>query len=105
MHCACGCIGPAMSCGGSWETCMSESEKLSRDAQRFLDDQPHGALNERDAAAAKRLKRASGALRVRLSDSDPFLTDRVMAEVRREVAPKRAATAWAFEPRAVRVRP
>lgn len=80
------------------------SDELSRDAQRYLDGEPHGPLTEAERARADQLRRMGAAARATVRGVDAALTDRVMAAVRQEAPPQRSAVAWAMGPTGMRVR-
>ncbi len=79
---------------------------FSRDAQRYLDGEPHGALSADEARAADALRRASGQVAARLAAPDAGFDAIVMARIRAEGRRSpRTAWGWLVEPRSVRVRP
>lgn len=84
---------------------MNTPERFSRDAQRYLDDEPHGSLDATERANADRLKRAASELAARLSVPGAALDDAVMGEVRRAPGGGRSAWRWFVSPQTVRVRP
>lgn len=77
----------------------------TRDAHRYLDGEPHGALTAEEARAADALRRASTELAARLQGPDAAFDGRVMAKLRVEGRPSRSAWSWLLEPRTVSVRP
>jgi hypothetical protein len=81
------------------------ADNFSRDAQRYLDGEPHGELDGAERAAADGLRRSGRALRERLMAPSAALEDRVMAAVRAEPRARRSPLAWIVEPRTVRLRP
>lgn len=84
---------------------MSGTGNFSREAQRYLDGEPHAPLGDAERAAADRLRRSSDALRARLVAPPASIENRVMAAVRAEPRRRRSFLAWAIEPRSVRLRP
>lgn len=85
---------------------MRTDERFGRDAQRYLDGEPHGELTAGERARADGLARAARELAAGLPSLDASLDERVMAAVRARVAaPRRGAWRWLVEPRTLRVRP
>ena len=85
---------------------MSSDDRFSRDAQRYLDGEPHGELPRGERAGADRLIEAVDAYAERAQPLDASLDDAVMAAVRgRSPARRRAGWRWLFEPRQVSLRP
>ncbi len=85
------------------------SRDYSRDAQRYLDGEPHGDLPPADRAEADLLAASVREYTRRLRPLDARLDEAVMAAVRTGAAPAPAARPrgwrWLFEPQALRVRP
>ncbi len=85
---------------------MSETNRFSRDAQRYLDGEPHGELPDAERVRADRLLDSARAYGESLPALDDALDDAVLATVRgRRPARRRAAWNWLVEPRDVRLRP
>jgi hypothetical protein len=84
---------------------MTGSESFSRDAQRYLDGEPHGPLRADERARADALRRAVAAYGGTLGVPAASLEVRVMAAIREAPPPRRSPWAWALEPRTVRLRP
>jgi len=85
---------------------VSADERFGRDAQRYLDGEPHGELAAGERARADRLVAAARSLGERLPALDASLDERVMAAVRERAAgPRRGSWRWLTEPRTLRVRP
>lgn len=83
---------------------MSERRRFSDETQRYLDNKA-AAPSAEDRRGADELRRASDAMRARLSGPTAEFTDRVLARLPAEPRPRRSAMAWALEPRSVRVQP
>jgi hypothetical protein len=83
------------------------SDDYSRDAQRYLDGEPHGDLTAADRAAADRLAASVGEYVRALPPLDARLDDAVMAAVRTRAAPRPRSRGWRWlvEPQPLRVRP
>lgn len=84
---------------------MNRPESFSRDAQRYLDDEPHGILNPTERADADRLMRAGSELAARLAVPAAALDEVVMGEVRRVPGRGRTAWRWFVSPQTIRIRP
>lgn len=85
---------------------MSTQDGFGRDAQRYMDGEPHGELPDAERARADRLVAAAQALGERLPPLDAALDGRVMAAVRgRATSPGSGTWRWLMEPRTLRVRP
>lgn len=85
---------------------MSRQDGFGRDAQRYMDGEPHGELPAAERGRADRLVGAARALGERLPPLDAALDERVMAAVRGHVAAPGSGTwRWLMEPRTLRVRP
>jgi hypothetical protein len=85
---------------------VSNTNRFSKDAQRYLDGEPHGELSDAERVGADRLLDAVREYGASLSAPDEALDDAVLAAVReRHTAQKRAAWHWLMEPRDVRLRP
>jgi hypothetical protein len=85
---------------------VSERHRFSRDAQRYLDGEPHGELRDEERAGADRLLDAVEAYTERLEPLNGSLDDAVLAALRDRVPPRRlTAWRWLLEPRQIRLRP
>jgi len=85
---------------------VSADDRFSKDAQRYLDGEPHGELQEGERHDADRLIEAVSAYVERTQPLDAALDDSVMAAVRaRPTARRHAGWRWLFEPRQVSLRP
>lgn len=82
------------------------NEDYSRDAQRYLDGEPHGDLSAADKAGADLLAASVREYTRALPPLDARLDDAVMAAVRARALPtRRSGWRWLIEPQALRVRP
>ena len=85
---------------------MSEGNRLSQNAHRYLDGEPHGELPEAERVQTDRLLEAVRAYGESLPALDETLDDAVLAAVRhRRPARRRTGWRWLMEPREVRMRP
>ncbi len=87
---------------------MRAREPFTREAQRFLDGEPHGELSAAERAEAEGFAASAQAYAWSLEPVDPALDDAVMAAVRRRArvpAPPTGGWAWLLAPRTIRVRP
>lgn len=87
---------------------MTADHGFGKEAQRYLDGEPHGALEDEERAAADRLAAAARALGDAASPLPAALDDTVMRAVRVRPASRRPGSGswrWLVEPQAVRVRP
>jgi hypothetical protein len=85
---------------------VNDEQRFSRDAQRYLDGEPHGELTDAERSEADRLLEAAAAYRESLPTLDGAVDDAVLGAVRRR-RPARTHSAWRWlvEPREVRLRP
>jgi hypothetical protein len=85
---------------------VNDTNRFSRDAQRYLDGEPHGELADAERNRADRLLDAARAYGESLPALDDAVDAAVLAAVReRPPARRRAAWRWLVEPRDVRLRP
>jgi hypothetical protein len=84
---------------------VSEQRGFSPDAQRYLDGEPHGELDEAEGRRADALARAGFELAARLASPAASLDERVMAAVHGQPRPRRSVLAWWLTPQPVRLRP
>jgi len=84
---------------------VTDNRPYSRDVQRYLDGEPHGALTDAEREEADRLLQAVRTYAEGLTVPSAALDEAVLREVRAGAPRRRGAIRWLFEPRPMRLRP
>ncbi|MGD2135681.1 MAG: isoamylase early set domain-containing protein [Gemmatimonadales bacterium] len=85
---------------------MSEPNRFSTDAQRYLDGEPHGEVSPEERAVADRLRDGTTAYAERLQVPGAEVDRAVMRTVRGlRPARRRMGWRWLVQPQAIQVRP